>query len=714
MHYKKLIAAAAAIAQLLVLLPSAGVSAAADDSSAIEQSVSDVIMTEEETAAATDAAAAAETELLTEAVGAATETTELTEAIEPSANAEATEPTEITEESASSESTEAMETTEPTEASAEALSGAETFVSDLYLQILGRNVDASGLAHWASLLESGERTAAEVVYGLAFSTEYQNKQATDAEYITMLYRALLGRQPSTSELSSWCEKAQRFSRKYMLNRFIQTDAFAATCDGYGLVRGEITLTENRDMHVELTNFIAALYEQCYESKPTAGALNTWTGYVLSGDKTLTQVCSEMLDAVSCVSNSRYAAIMYRGILLREPALSGQLHWANVLDKGTSRFSVLLKILKSAEFTTKSESWGFTPYLTDLNSLAATVQVTANSTVYQTASTSGTSHGTVYANQILSVTGITGDWYRVSFHNQVGYIQRSKVNAYEGSSIKVLPVSNIPQSSTIGGTPLPTGCEAASLSVLLQYLGYTDASKNLLADTYMPKGSIGSTDPNYAFIGTPEYSSSYGAYSNVMIQTANNYFAAKGASDHRVVDIGGSDMEALYAQIDAGHPVLVWYTMNCTSTRAYGATWTLQKGTAWTAPGTGSYTFTWKKSEHCSVLVGYNREKGTVILADVWANSGAASGGLTEYSAEKFESAYNWLGKQALILTQVSTPVIGDVNEDGVLSMLDAVLLQKYLLGLTDLTASQSDAGDINADLRLDVYDLALLKKRLFA
>ena len=163
---------------------------------------------------------------------------------------------------------------------------------------------------------------------------------------------------------------------------------------------------------------------------------------------------------------------------------------------------------------------------------------------------------------------------------------------------------------------------------------------------MPKGSIGSTDPNYAFIGSPESGSSYGAYANAMVRTANNYFSAYNINNYQVQDITGADMSELYSRIDKGNPVLVWITMYCTSSRTYGATWTLQRGTYYTEPGTGTYSFTWKRNEHCCVLVGYNKAKGTVILADVLEGDA-----LTEYTIPEFESAYRWLGNQAVIITE---------------------------------------------------------------
>lgn len=63
--------------------------------------------------------------------------------------------------------------------------------------------------------------------------------------------------------------------------------------------------------------------------------------------------------------------------------------------------------------------------------------------------------------------------------------------------------------------------------------------------------------------------------------------------------------------------------------------------------------------------------------------------------------------------ETETPaVIGDVNGDGTANLADAVLLQKYLLGETALTAAQAKAADLQADDSINGFDLAVLRQLL--
>ncbi len=55
-------------------------------------------------------------------------------------------------------------------------------------------------------------------------------------------------------------------------------------------------------------------------------------------------------------------------------------------------------------------------------------------------------------------------------------------------------------------------------------------------------------------------------------------------------------------------------------------------------------------------------------------------------------------------------ITGDINHDGSLSILDIILFQKYLLGLENMTEEQNQAADLDADSKLNAFDLAWLKR----
>ncbi|MGN0501493.1 MAG: dockerin type I domain-containing protein, partial [Ruminococcus sp.] len=55
-------------------------------------------------------------------------------------------------------------------------------------------------------------------------------------------------------------------------------------------------------------------------------------------------------------------------------------------------------------------------------------------------------------------------------------------------------------------------------------------------------------------------------------------------------------------------------------------------------------------------------------------------------------------------------LLGDVNSDGEISVLDATLIQKYIAGLTTFSSAQLAAGDVNGDGIITVTDATQIQK----
>ncbi|MBQ9078318.1 MAG: dockerin type I repeat-containing protein, partial [Ruminococcus sp.] len=60
----------------------------------------------------------------------------------------------------------------------------------------------------------------------------------------------------------------------------------------------------------------------------------------------------------------------------------------------------------------------------------------------------------------------------------------------------------------------------------------------------------------------------------------------------------------------------------------------------------------------------------------------------------------------------SGTIRGDVNADGEFNVADAVVLQKWMLGVSDTKIADWQAGNLHDDNILDVFDLCLMKKEL--
>ena len=70
------------------------------------------------------------------------------------------------------------------------------------------------------------------------------------------------------------------------------------------------------------------------------------------------------------------------------------------------------------------------------------------------------------------------------------------------------------------------------------------------------------------------------------------------------------------------------------------------------------------------------------------------------------------GKAYNISPNTASVLAGDVSNDGAFNVSDVVLLQRWLLGVSDTHLDNWKAADYNNDNRLDVFDLCLMKRVL--
>ena len=249
------------------------------------------------------------------------------------------------------------------------------------------------------------------------------------------------------------------------------------------------------------------------------------------------------------------------------------------------------------------------------------------------------------DQIHRVAVLENGWSKVSYNGGVAYINSSYLTtqrpsvpgtvhldttkyAYEvvqnGDDAILLEVKNILQKPD-----LPAGPEITCLAIVLHYFGdYAD--KVMLAENYLTIAEPGTTSPYVAYLGDPKVAEgSYGCYAPVIVEAANRYLTDKG-SKKRAVDISGSSGEELLKQVKKGNPVIVWNTTNLVPSRVTEE---------WVIDGE---VVQWLGNEHCTVLMGYNKTTGTVIVADPLR-------GIVEFDMEKYFMRYKEQHSNAVLL-----------------------------------------------------------------
>lgn len=230
----------------------------------------------------------------------------------------------------------------------------EDFVTRLYDKVLNREPDSSGKEHWITVLTSGNRSGASVGYGFVFSEEYKMKNTSDEEYVEMLYNVFLDRSSDAGGKAHWVDILnQGVSREYVFRGFAQSQEYTNICNSYGIVRGEVTLTQPRDQSINLTKFVNRLYNKALQRNGEADGVNHWCNVILTKTRTPEEVAERFINSEEFrsknLSNEEYVKVLYRTFMGREYDQEGLEHWIGELEKGCSRENILHRFANSAEF-----------------------------------------------------------------------------------------------------------------------------------------------------------------------------------------------------------------------------------------------------------------------------------------------------------------------------------------------------------------------------
>ncbi len=122
--------------------------------------------------------------------------------------------------------------------------GIRNFVTRLYTKCLQRTADSDGVDDWSNQLAKGA-TGSKVAAGFVFSAEYQNKKASNEEYVKMLYRTMLDREADADGLEYWLWMLNGgVSREQVFDGFLQSTEFAGLCKNAGIILGDpVSYTE---------------------------------------------------------------------------------------------------------------------------------------------------------------------------------------------------------------------------------------------------------------------------------------------------------------------------------------------------------------------------------------------------------------------------------------------------------------------------------------
>lgn len=183
---------------------------------------------------------------------------------------------------------------------------------------------------------------------------------------------------------------------------------------------------------------------------------------------------------------------------------------------------------------------------------------------------------------------------------------------------------------------PSGCEIAAMTSLLNDYGYP-VTKQTMVNRYLPiqEEMTGGKNFREAYLGSIDDEGAWGGcYAEVIAEAANHYLNDYNGG-MRAKIISGASPQELYAYLEAGTPVVVWVTIDMQKTEI------MEMG-----EDRNGDPLIWHKKSHTVVLTGYDRNIGMVYVADPLR-------GNTVYPMSSFETAYEAIGREAVILDNFS-------------------------------------------------------------
>ena len=276
------------------------------------------------------------------------------------------------------------------------------YVQLIYINALGRQADATGLANCVAYLNAGG-SRGTVLIGISESLEGQANLANRVEIIR-LYYLLLKRMPTPAELQSWLgflqgsdETDALFALGYPADlassdyvQLVYPGFLRRAADPGGLSAFSSALTAGTVTHGSLVTTlltsaefnayvapVSRLYLGALLREPDSGGLDNWVAYLRAGNSLQSAgdafaASSEFAGIYGAMSNSDYVSALYVNVLGRQADATGLANWVAQLNGGASCGQVLIGLSESPEAVARFSPTirTFLSYFTFLNAAPA--------------------------------------------------------------------------------------------------------------------------------------------------------------------------------------------------------------------------------------------------------------------------------------------------------------------------------------------------------
>jgi hypothetical protein len=216
------------------------------------------------------------------------------------------------------------------------------FVTRLYQQVLGRPPEPGSVDGWVRQIQEFGSVVPTI---LAFfhSPEFLSHKTTDDQYLTILYRALLRREPDPAGFAALLVELQagRLTRDNLLDSFMDSQEFAAQVNFL-----------SRHL-APLSTIVKSLYIRILRRPPDSHSFQTYVAQIQQNQTLLPTVLHFLASPEfqgRHTTNTEFVTLLYRTLLDRIPDASGLTSFVALLDNGAmTRTQLVLELAASSEF-----------------------------------------------------------------------------------------------------------------------------------------------------------------------------------------------------------------------------------------------------------------------------------------------------------------------------------------------------------------------------
>ncbi len=112
----------------------------------------------------------------------------------------------------------------------------DKYINNLYKYFLGEKPKKADLDFWIDSLSNQKNSCSELIYSLFNSQVFKNKNLSNEDYIYILYKSLLTREPDESGFRGWVNQLEEGrSREEILNEFLKSEEYKDICNLYNIL-----------------------------------------------------------------------------------------------------------------------------------------------------------------------------------------------------------------------------------------------------------------------------------------------------------------------------------------------------------------------------------------------------------------------------------------------------------------------------------------------